>query len=198
MASIYICHLCFSVFLIAHCAASSLAAGLYIYTIHATNILRSHLHAYPTTPKMPSFTHIRRHSASTIASISSTFTSFCLPQRSVASSRAASTTKSLPAATSSASRAISHAPMRVVKRQLRVASAKTFSYSGLFLTSFLIASFLPFQLLPTGGKGKVGGRKPDKRSRAQRERANQDPDRHDMDSKSGKHTREATRRIEHH
>lgn len=88
--------------------------------------------------------------------------------------------------------------MKVVKRQLRLASAKTFSYSGLFVTSFLIASFLPFQLAPTGGKGKKGGRTQDKRSRAQRERANQDPDRHDMDSKSSKHTQKVgTKSIEH-
>ena len=126
--------------------------------------------------------NIRRNSAASIASISSTFTSFCLPSTTRTFS-AARPTRSV--VTASKAMARSPTPIKVVKRQIKAVTARTYSYSGMFFTSFLLASFLPFQIAPAGRSGRGGKRehKGDKRERG-RNGEGQDPDRHDMDNKT--------------
>ena len=126
--------------------------------------------------------NIRSHSAASIASISSTFISFCLPSTTRTFS-AARPLRSVVAATRAMAR--SPTPMKVVKRQIKAVTARTYSYSGMFFTSFLLASFLPFQIAPAGKSGR-GGKRGDKGGKRERGRngEGQDPDRHDMDNKT--------------
>jgi len=72
----------------------------------------------------------------------------------------------------------------------RTLAKRQFQYSGLMVTSFLLAALLPFGIAPSGGArrgkgdkrdGKKGGRK------RQRERERQvDDEPHDLDNKSCK------------
>lgn len=73
----------------------------------------------------------------------------------------------------------------MVERTKRALRPRQFQYSGLMVTSFLLAALLPFGLAPSGGtgRGKRGADKSGKKSR-RKERRVVDDEPHDLDSKS--------------